>query len=376
VPIGNRREPALLLLDDGTRYDGWALGASGIGVGEVCFNTSLTGYQEILTDPSYDHQIVTMTYPEQGNYGTNGEDNESRRVFATGFVSREISPIASNFRATGTLEDFLLDRGVVGITGVDTRALTRHLRTNGSRPGVIISPYHGPADEARGRSALAAFGGLNGLDLATGVSTTEPYRWHTGVPGAPTVPARFQVIAYDYGIKHNILRQLVSAGCEVEVVPVSTPAAAILERRPDGVFLSNGPGDPAAVTQAIADVRALIGRVPLFGICLGHQIAALALGARTFKMTFGHRGGNQPVIDLRTGHVAITSQNHGFSVDADSLPSGAAVTHTNLNDKTVEGFAYPAKRLFTVQYHPEASPGPHDAEGHFAEFARLMAAGL
>ncbi len=376
MPIGRHGAPARLILANGRSFDGWALGANGVATGELCFNTSLSGYQEILTDPSYAGQMVVMTYPEQGNTGVvAGEDDESARIYATGFITREISPIASNHRSTGTLQDALAARGIVGITGVDTRALTIELRTHGAQNAVIVSPSDDPTAEERAIAALGSCPVMSGGDLATGVSTLAPYAWSEPLYGdtRPTGGAdRYRVVAMDFGIKRNILRHLVSAGCEVEVVPSSTSAAAILAREPDGVFLSNGPGDPAAVTTAIETVKGLLGRLPIFGICLGHQIAALALGGKTYKLKFGHRGGNQPVQDKATGRVAITAQNHGFAVDESSLPEGAIVTHVNLNDGTVEGFAHPALQLFSVQYHPEASPGPHDATPHFAEFTAMM----
>jgi carbamoyl-phosphate synthase small subunit len=377
VPIGRHGVPARLILANGRSFDGWALGATGVTTGELCFNTSLSGYQEILTDPSYAGQMVVMTYPEQGNTGVvPGEDDESTRIYATGFITREISPVASNQRSTGTLQDALAARHIVGITGVDTRALTIELRTHGAQNAVIVSPSDDPTAEDRALAALGACPDMTGADLATGVSTLVPFRWTEPLYGDTRpidAPGRFRVVAMDFGIKHNILRHLVSAGCDVEVVPSSTSADAILAREPDGVFLSNGPGDPAAVTAAIATVRALLGRLPIFGICLGHQIAALALGGKTYKLKFGHRGGNQPVQDKMTGRVAITAQNHGFAVDERSLPEGAIITHLNLNDGTVEGFAHPELQLFSVQYHPEASPGPHDATGHFQTFTDMMA---
>ena len=378
MPIGERRGRALLMLADGTRFDGEVCGRQGITVGEVCFNTSMTGYQEILTDPSYAGQIITMTYPEMGNYGVNPADLESRRVHATGLVVRETSPVPSNWRATATLEEFLERQGVVAIRGVDTRELTRHIRTHGAQAGVIVSPCRDTADIERGQEALRADPGIVGRDLARMVSCEEPYRWSEGLHETvkspsprPAVP--YRVVAYDFGIKESILRHLHDVGCDVHVVPAHTPASEVMGMRPEGIFLSNGPGDPSAVHSAIDAVRSLIGEVPMFGICLGHQIMALALGGRTFKLKFGHRGGNQPVIDVATGRIEITAQNHGFAVEDDSLPAGARITHLNLNDRTVEGFEHTDLELFSVQYHPEASPGPHDAHPHFTRFAERMA---
>ena len=369
-----RPDRAVLLLQDGRRFDGFALGRRGIAVGELCFNTSLSGYQEILTDPSYSGQLVTLTYPEQGNTGTNARDLESRRVHAAGLVVRESSPVASSWRSEATLEAFLISQGTVGIRGVDTRALTRHLRDQGAQNGVIVSPSAAPDTVEAGRVALRAAPDMNGLDLASRVTCAEPHLWNAGVVGVErpvgSVP---RVVAYDFGAKENILRHLISTtGAEVTVVPSHTSAEAALALRPDGVFLSNGPGDPAAVTGAIRTVERLLGKVPIFGICLGHQILALALGGRTYKLKFGHRGGNQPVQDLRTGKVEITSQNHGFAVDDGALPTGAVITHRNLNDGTVEGLAHAELRAYAVQYHPEASPGPHDAHVHFRTFRAMM----
>lgn len=377
MPIGRQYDRAVLILDDGERFEGFACGMRGRAVGEVCFNTSMTGYQEILTDPSYAGQIITMTYPEMGNYGVNPADVESRRVHATGLVVRETSPVPSNWRSIATLEEFLEQQGVVAIKGVDTRALTRHIRRDGARPGVIVSPYRGPEDDAPALEALAAMPSMEGADLASTVTCPEPWTWggampHGFTPAEPLPEHPYRVVAYDFGIKEAILRHLSAVGCDVVVVPASTPTAEVLARQPEGVFLSNGPGDPSAVHGGIQAVAQLVGRLPMFGICLGHQIMALALGARTYKLKFGHRGGNQPVLDLRTGRIEITAQNHGFAVHEDSLPDDAAVTHINLNDRTVEGFEHPDKLLYSVQYHPEASPGPHDAHPHFERFAALM----
>jgi len=367
--------PALLALADGTVWPGFAFGALGERTGEVVFNTSITGYQEILTDPSYHGQIVVMTQPHIGNYGANEEDDESQHAWVSGFVVREASPIASNWRANQTLADYLRERQVVGITDVDTRALVRHIRTHGAQNAAISSVNPNPERLiALARSAPD----MNGLDLAKEVTCVEPYHWglRTGGWGLETSnqppTASYHVIAYDYGIKHNILRLLSAHNCRVTVVPAQTPASEILAMKPDGVFLSNGPGDPAAVTYAIENIKRLLGRVPIFGICLGHQILGLALGGETYKLKFGHRGGNQPVQYLPTGRVEISSHNHGFAVRAESLPNGVEVTHINLNDHCVEGLRAPALRAFSVQYHPEASPGPHDARYLFDQFVELM----
>ncbi len=376
--------PALLALADGTVFRGRAFGARAEAVGELVFNTSMTGYQEILTDPSYEGQLVAMTYPEIGNVGVNREDVESRRPWVRGFVVREYRPVPSSWRAEESLGDYLARHGIPGIEGLDTRALVRHLRDHGAQEAVLSSV---DLDPARLVAKAKASPGLLGRDLVRTVTCAEPYEWTQGpwrlgrgyATAAECAAARggrvLRVIAYDFGIKWNILRGLVGAGCAVRVVPAGTPAADVLAARPDGVFLSNGPGDPDAVAGAPATVAALLGRVPVFGICLGHQILALALGGRTFKLKFGHHGGNQPVKDLTTGRVEITAQNHGFAVDADSLGGRATVTHVNLNDRTVEGLVVKDAPAFSVQYHPEASPGPHDAHYLFRRFVELMERG-
>ena len=367
---------AVLVLRDGRAFRGEALGAIGEASGEVIFNTAMTGYQEILTDPSYRGQIVTMTYPLIGNYGINEEDVESARPWVNGFVVREASTTASNFRSRVPLPDYLERHGIVGIQGIDTRALTRHIRDAGAQDGIISSA---DLDVERLRARARELPSLIGRDLVREVSVTTPYDWHEADwrlgEGYRTPPApRFRVIAYDAGIKFNILRQLASLGCEVSVVPATTPAAAVLERKPDGVFLSNGPGDPEGVPYLIDSVRNLLGRVPVFGICLGHQIMGLAAGGRTYKLSFGHHGANHPVKELRSGRVEITSQNHGFAVDPESVAStGWEITHRNLNDGTCEGLAHREWPAFSVQYHPEASPGPHDANVLFDRFVELMA---
>jgi len=368
---------AVLLLEDGTVFEGRAFGARGAKCGEVVFNTSMTGYQEILTDPSYHEQIITMTYPLIGNYGTNADDWESRQVFASGFVVKENCPYPSNWRSSDTLDAYLKAHDVVGIEGIDTRKLVRHIRTEGAMRGIISSSELGIKKLT---AMLQDYPGLVGRDIVKNVTVAKPYEWKEGVLDVLTntrdVPVpKYRVVAIDYGMKRNILRLLVSHGCEVLAVPAQTTADEILARKPDGVFLSNGPGDPAAVTYAVETVRGLLGRVPIFGICLGHQILGLALGGTTYKLKFGHRGANHPVKNLRTGKIEITSQNHGFCVDLDSFKGkDVELTHLNLNDRTCEGIRSDKFRAFAVQYHPEASPGPHDARYLFDDFVRLMEA--
>ncbi len=367
---------AALLLEDGTFFEGRAFGARGARCGEVVFNTSMCGYQEILTDPSYHEQIITMTYPLIGNYGTSPEDWESRRLFAAGFVVKENCAYPSNWRNGGTLDDYLKAGGVVGIEGIDTRRLVRHIRTQGAMRGVISSTE---VDRKKLAEQLAHYPGLVGRDIVKDVTVDKAYAWREGIvdvlcPESAPEP-KYKVVAFDYGIKQNILRLLVSHGCEVTVVPAGTSAAQVLARNPDGVFLSNGPGDPAAVTYAVKTVKALLGKVPIFGICLGHQILGLALGGTTYKLKFGHRGANHPVKNLDTGKIEITSQNHGFCVDLDSLADkDVELTHMNLNDNTLEGLRCAKLAAFSVQYHPEASPGPHDSRYLFEEFIKLMEA--
>jgi carbamoyl-phosphate synthase small subunit len=359
-------QQALLALADGTLWPGMALGAIGRRTGELVFNTSMAGYQEILTDPSYQGQIVVMTAPHIGNYGVTSDDDESAHSWVAGFVVRAASPIASNWRASGTLEDFLAERGIVSMTGVDTRTLVRHIRIYGAMNAAMSSTPIVPEELiACARSAPD----MNGLDLVRDVTCRAPYE--VAPDQDVTLPVR-RVVAYDFGIKRNILREMTRRGCVVTVVPAMTSAEDVLAMRPDGVFLSNGPGDPAAVTYAIENLRRLLGRVPIFGICLGHQLLALALGGQTYKLKFGHRGGNQPVKQLASGAVAISSHNHGFAVRAASLPAVAQVTHVDLNDGCVEGLAAPGLRAFSVQYHPEAAPGPHDSLTLFDEFVDLL----
>jgi carbamoyl-phosphate synthase small subunit len=362
-------------LADGTLWPGRAFGAIGERTGEICFNTSITGYQEILTDPSYHGQIVVMSQPHIGNYGVNDDDDESMRAWLSGFVVREASPITSNWRATKSLDQYLRERGVAAISEVDTRALVRHIRTVGAQNAALSSVDPQPDRLiALARSAPD----MNGLDLAKEVTCPETYPWpvthQCEASPRDALPLRVthHVVAYDYGIKHNILRLLTAHDCRVTIVPAQTSASEVLALKPDGIFLSNGPGDPAAVTYAIDNIRQLLGRVPIFGICLGHQLLGLALGGSTYKLKFGHRGGNQPVKNLNTGHIEISSHNHGFAVDADSLPAGVEVTHVNLNDNCVEGLRAASLRAFSVQYHPEAAPGPHDARYLFEDFVSLM----
>jgi carbamoyl-phosphate synthase small subunit len=361
---------AVLLLEDGSRFEGEAFGAHGEAFGEVVFNTSITGYQEVLTDPSYRGQIVTMTYPLIGNYGIVPEDSESRGTWLSGFVVREASGIRSNWRSSVDLGTWLAAQGVVGIQGIDTRALTRHLRIEGAKHGVISSTDMDTASLARKLSAAPR---IVGVDLVKEVTCPEPYPWEEGVPGAPAVTPTRHVVVLDCGVKRNILRHLVSSGNTVTVLPAGVEAGEILAMHPDGLVLSNGPGDPEPLTHVIDAARSLLGKLPIFGICLGQQVLGLAMGGRTYKLKFGHHGANHPVKDVDTGRIAITSQNHGFNVDMESLRgSSARITHTNLNDGTAEGLEDAALRLFSVQYHPEASPGPHESGYLFARFAALM----
>ena len=368
---------AVLALEDGTLFHGLSAGAEGQSGGEVVFNTSMTGYQEILTDPSYAGQIVTMTSAEIGNYGVTSADVESRKPQIAGFVIRHASPVASNWRAEGTLRDYLAAHGIVAISDVDTRALTRLLRSGGVRRGVIATGDQ--LDERALVERANALPSMEGSDLVVSVTTEAAFDWPAedpdefGIEPGRRARRRLRIAAYDFGMKWNILRRLSAHGCDVRVYPAATPASELLASSPDGVFLSNGPGDPAPVQYAVENTRALIqAGLPVFGICLGHQIMGLAVGGQTYKLKFGHRGANHPVKKLATGKVEITSQNHGFAVDPATLPAEVEVTHTNLYDHTVEGLRHRERPAFSVQYHPEASPGPHDADYLFHDFIQLI----
>ena len=372
---------ALLALEDGLVLPGRSFTGPGECAGEVVFNTSMTGYQEILTDPSYKGQIVTMTYPLMGNYGVNLEDLESRGVQVEGFIVKEYHPYPSNWRATGNLADYLKASGKLGVEGLDTRAITKRLREVGAMRGIVSTEDLDP--ERLVRRVKDEVPDMNGQDLVPLVTCKAAYWWEENVEGGEPEVSNLEalwkqrrgkkVVLYDYGVKFNIIRSLKARGLEVLVVPAATPAADILKLNPDGIVLSNGPGDPAAVTYAIDNVRQCLGAAPLFGICLGHQLMGLALGGRTFKLKFGHRGANQPVKNVLNGRVEITSQNHGFAVDLESIPDpGVELTHFNLNDNTLEGLRHPKLKAFSVQYHPEASPGPHDADYLFEEFLQMI----
>ncbi len=369
---------AILVLADGSVFRGTAIGAEGLSVGEVVFNTAITGYQEILTDPSYAQQIVTLTYPHIGNTGTNSEDEECQRIWATGLVIRDLPLLASNFRNQESLSDYLKARNVIGIADIDTRRLTRILRDKGAQNGCLMAGSD--LDEAKALAAAKAFGGLKGLDLAKEVTVSEPYTWNEtswelGEGHSAGDAKKFKVVAYDYGVKRNILRMLVDRGCDLTVVPAKTTAAEVLALNPDGVFLSNGPGDPEPCTYAIEAIKDILETdVPVFGICLGHQLLALASGAKTIKMKFGHHGGNHPVQNLDNKRVLITAQNHGFAVEESSLPANLRATHKSLFDGSLQGIHRTDKPAFSFQGHPEASPGPHEADTLFDHFIELMQA--
>lgn len=371
---------AFIALEDGTTFAGQSFTGHGEAIGEIVFNTSLSGYQEILTDPSYTGQIVTMTYPLIGNYGVNPEDMESAAIHPRAFLIKEYNGFPSNFRSTRPLADFLKEYGILGVEGFDTRALVRHIRSKGAMKG-IVSTLDLDKDSLVQRAKQ--WPGFIGLDLVRDITCKEPYGWANNrpVPGSNFTTAEAgkvgapKVVAFDFGIKFNQLRILTEKGCRVQVVPAHTSAAAVLAMQPDGIFLSNGPGDPAGVEGVVDTIRALLGKKPIFGICLGHQMLGLAYGGTAYKLKFGHRGGNQPVKDLTTGHVEITSQNHGFCIDIDSLPPGEVeVTHINLNDNSLEGMRHTRYPAFSVQYHPEHAPGPHDAVYLFDRFLDMMRA--
>lgn len=369
-------KPALLVLEDGTEFHGISIGADGCSVGEVVFNTALTGYQEILSDPSYARQIVTLTYPHIGNVGTNAEDDEAGQVFASGLVVRDLPLLASNWRQQKTLPEYLRDNKVVAIADIDTRKLTRLLRDKGAQRGCIMAGES--VDVEAAKKAIDGFSGLQGMDLAKEVTTAEVYEWtenvwKLGEGHKEAASLTKHVVAYDFGVKRNILRLLANRGCRVTVVPAKTPAEQVLAMNPDGVFLSNGPGDPEPCTYAIEAIKTILEQhVPVFGICLGHQLLALASGAKTEKMKFGHHGANHPVQDKRNGQVMISSQNHGFAVSADSLPANLQATHVSLFDGSLQGIARTDVPAFSFQGHPEASPGPHDVESLFDDFMALM----
>jgi carbamoyl-phosphate synthase small subunit len=368
-------QPALLVLEDGTIFRGTAIGAEGMSVGEVVFNTSMTGYQEIITDPSYAEQIITLTYPHIGNYGTNSEDEENDKIWAKGLVIRDLPLVASNFRSEQDLSSYLKKHNVVGIADIDTRKLTRILRDKGAQNGCIIA---GEVDEAKALEAAKKFPGIKGMDLAKVVSCEKPYQWdmgswQLGQGYSKLADERFHVVAYDYGVKRNILRMLVDRGCRLTVVPAQTSAEEVLALNPDGIFLSNGPGDPEPCTYAVEAIKSLLEtNIPVFGICLGHQLLAIASGAKTEKMKFGHHGGNHPVQDLETKKVMITAQNHGFAAQESTLPDNLIATHKSLFDGTLQGIHRTDKPAFSFQGHPEASPGPHDAAPLFDHFIELM----
>jgi len=366
---------AILLLEDGTVFEGKSFGAKGTKCGEVVFNTAMTGYQEILTDPSYHEQIITMTYPLIGNYGTNKVDTESKNVLASGLIVKENCNYPSNWRNKNSLSDYLKANNVVGLEGIDTRALVKHIRTEGAMRGIVSSDGLSISEL---KEKLDKYPGLIDRDIVKDVTVKKPYRWDRAIVDVLTgqgrnPPVKYKVVAFDFGIKLNILRLLRSHGCDVWAVPAKTSAKEVLSRKPEGVFLSNGPGDPSSVDYAKNEIRKMLGRVPIFGICLGHQLLALALGGKRYKLKFGHHGANHPVKNLQTGKIEITSQNHGFCIDIDSLKDKQVqLTHINLNDQTLEGFRCKSIPAFCVQYHPEASPGPHDSNYLFERFTKLM----
>lgn len=372
----SKTDKAILALADGTVFEGEAIGAAGDCIGEIVFNTSMTGYQEILTDPSYKGQIVTMTYPLIGNYGVNKEDVESSKTFLEGFIVKELCTYPQNWRSEGDLNGYLKRSGVVGIQGIDTRALTRHIRDNGAQQGIISTDC---TDMESLVNRAKSSPGLIGRNLVKEVACEKAYKWEenlwqfgSGYKREAKSPSRYNVVAYDLGIKYNILRSLINVNCDVTVCPPTTSAEEVLSFEPDGIFLSNGPGDPEGVPHIISNVIKLLDKKPIFGICLGHQILSLALGGKTYKLKFGHHGGNHPVMDLSTNKVEITVQNHGFVVDLESLKGEVELTHINLNDNTVEGISHKSLPLFSVQYHPEASPGPKDAAYLFKRFVDMM----
>jgi len=373
--ISRSYEPAILVLEDGSVFKGFSIGARGQSVGEVVFNTAMTGYQEILTDPSYARQVVTLTYPHIGNTGTNDEDEECDKVWAAGLVIRDLPLLSSNFRKQMTLPEYLKNKNIVAIADIDTRRLTRILRDKGAQNGCLMA---GDIDEKKALEAAKGFPGLQGMDLAKEVTTPDTVAWNAGSWSlgegfAELTDKKFKVVAYDFGAKRNILRMLVDRGCDLTVVPAQTPAEDVLSMNPDGVFLSNGPGDPEPCDYAITAIKTLLEKgLPIFGICLGHQLLALAAGAKTVKMKFGHHGANHPVQNLKTGHVLITSQNHGFAADESSLPANVEVTHKSLFDGSLQGIHLTDKPAFSFQGHPEASPGPHDAADLFDHFIELM----